>query len=171
MRKEAKKAALPIKENVLIDWSGALDAAAGLKLSQRLYGPDVDIAELAVYQSWRKNNNQLTLCAFSLDRQEAFAELQVLPLAESLIEDILREKRKESSIRPDEIRNYKDPGPYYLIVTNAVSLPERPELLRRLVFHYMDFWIKQYPDRYIKRIYTQAVSERGLMLIQHFLTN
>jgi hypothetical protein len=156
------------QEDVLIDWSGALDAAAGLRLSQQLYGPDVDIAELAIYQSWRKNNNQLTLCAFSLDRRECFAELQVLPLAEPLIEDILRGKRKESSIRPDEIRNYEGPGPYSLIVTNAVTLPERPELLLRLLLRYMDFWVEQYPDRYIKRVYTQAVSERGFMLVQHF---
>ncbi|HEY3991339.1 MAG TPA: hypothetical protein VGM01_00545 [Ktedonobacteraceae bacterium] len=153
---------------MLVDWSGALDAAAGLRLSQELYGPDVDIAELAIYQSWRKNNNQLTLCAFSLDRKECFAELQILPLAESLIRDILSGKRKESSIRPDEIRSYEAPGPYCLQVTNAVTLPGRPELLLRLLLRYMDFWVEQYPDRYIKRVYTQAVSERGFMLVQHF---
>jgi hypothetical protein len=155
-------------ESLQIDWSGALDAAAGLRLSQQLYGPDVDIGELAVYQSWRKNNNQLTLCVFSEDRKDCFAELQVLPLAESLIVDILSGKRNESSILADEIRNYKDTGPYHLLVTNAVTLPGRPELLLRLLLRYMDFWVEQYPDRYIQRVYTQAVSERGFMLVQHF---
>ncbi len=152
----------------IVDWSGTLDAAAGLRLSQQLYGEHVDIAELAVYQSWRKNNSQLTLCVFSHDRRDCFAELQVLPLAEPLILDILAGKRKESSIQPDEIRSYNDPGPYYLIVTNAVTLPGRPELLTRLLIRYMDFWTEQYPEKYIKRIYTQAVSERGFMLVQHF---
>jgi hypothetical protein len=155
-------------ESTQIDWSGALDAAAGLRLSQQLYGPDVDIGELAIYQSWRKNNNQLTLCVFSPDRKDCFAELQVLPLAESLIMDILRGERNESSIRADEIRSYEDTGPYHLLVTNAVTLPDRPELLLLLLLRYMDFWAEQYPERYIKRVYTQAVSERGFMLVQHF---
>ncbi len=152
----------------IIDWSGVLDAGAGLRLSQQLYGEQVDIAELVVYQSWRKNNGQLTLCVFSDDRKDCFAELQVLPLDEPLILDILTGKRKESSIQADEIRSYNDPGPYSLLVTNAVTLPGRPELLTQLLLRYMDFWLEQYPIRYIKRIYTQAVSERGFMLAQHF---
>lgn len=156
------------KEQEIVDWSGALDAAAGLRLSQQLYGEHVDIAELAVYQSWRKNNGQLTLCVFSHDRKDCFAELQVLPLAEPLIIDILTGKRKESSIQPNEIRSYEDAGPYHLLVTNAVALPDRPELLTRLLLRYMDFWLERYPAKYIKRIYTQAVSERGFMLVQHF---
>lgn len=155
-------------ENFQIDWSGALDAAAGLRLSQQLYGPDVDIAELAIYQSWRKNNGQLTLCVFSEDRKDCFAELQVLPLSEALIMDILSGKRKESSIQADEIRSYEETGPYHLLVTNAVTLPDRPELLLQLLLRYMSFWVEQYPERYIKRVYTQAVSERGFMLVQHF---
>ena len=155
-------------ENTQIDWSGALDAAAGLRLSQQLYGPDVDIGELAVYQSWRKNNNQLTLCVFSEDRKDCYAELQVLPLAEPLIMDILSGKRNESSIHANEIKSYEDTGPYHLLVTNAVTLPGRPDLLLRLLLRYMNFWVEQYPDRYIKRVYTQAVSERGFMLVQHF---
>ena len=32
----------------------------------------------------------------------------------------------------------------------------------------MDFWVEQYPERYIKKIYTLAVSESGFRMVQHF---
>jgi hypothetical protein len=156
------------KLEVQIDWSNAYDVPAGLKLAQQLYGPDIDIATVGIYQAWRKNNNQISMGVFSLDRAECLAAIQVIPLPEEVILDILSKARKESSIQPDEIRSYNDPGPYNLLVTNAVVLPERPLLLFQLLDRYMEFWVEQYPERYIKRVYAQAASERGIHLIQHF---
>jgi hypothetical protein len=153
---------------ILIDWSSTTDVPAGLRLAQQLYGPDIDIATAAVYQSWRKNNNYISMAVFSPDRKECYAALQIIPLAEEVIIDILSGKRKESSIQPDEIRSYDDPGQYNLLVTNAAVLPDRPLLLFQLLHRYMDFWVEQYPKRYIKRVYAQAASERGIQLIQHF---
>ena len=37
-----------------------------------------------------------------------------------------------------------------------------------MLYQHMQFWISMYPERYITRVYAQAVSERGDMLIQHF---
>lgn len=152
----------------LVDWLLTSDLPAGFKLVQTLYSEEVDLAELAVYQSWRKHNNRVTMAAFSPDRKECLASIQVLPLAETLILDILSGKRSESSILPDEIRSYDEPGPYTLLVTNATVLPDRPELLYRVLYRYSEFWIEQYPERYITRVYAQAVSERGDLLVQHF---
>jgi hypothetical protein len=153
---------------VQVDWSNAYDVPAGLRLAQQLYGPDIDIATAGVYQSWRKNNNRISMGVFSLDRTECFAAIQVIPLSEEVILDILRGVRKESSIQPDEISSYDEPGPYNLLVTNAAVLPDRPLLLFQLLDRYMEFWVEQYPERYIKRVYAQAASERGVQLIQHF---
>jgi len=156
------------KQTVHIDWLYASDLPAGLKLIQQLYGPDIDIAAIAVYQSWRKNNNQISMGAFSLDRKECYAAIQVIPLLEEVIIDILSGKRQESSIQPDEIRSYDDPGPYTLLVTSATVLPDHPLLLFQLLHRYMGFWVEQYPKRYIRRVYARAVSEQGVQLVQHF---
>ncbi len=156
------------KLEIQIDWSNTYDVPAGLRLAQQLYGSDIDIAAVGVYQSWRRNNNRISMGVFSLDRTKCFAAIQVIPLVEEVILDILRGKRKESSIHPNEIRSYNDSGPYDLLVTNAVVLPDRPLLLFQLLHRYMEFWVEQYPERYVKHVYTQAVSERGVQLIQHF---
>src|SRR6266498_4369252 len=87
-------------EPALIDWITAADVPAGLTLAQRLYGPDIDLADLAVYQSWRKHNQYISLGAFSPDRSECYASIQIVPLAESVILDVLSNRRVENSITP-----------------------------------------------------------------------
>src|SRR5689334_8290742 len=51
-------------EPILIDWLYAKDVPAGLKLSQMVYPGEVNLAEAAIYQAWRKNNPYLTMAAF-----------------------------------------------------------------------------------------------------------
>ncbi len=153
---------------MLIDWLMPADIPTALKLAQRVYHEDVDLAEAAVYQSWRKHNLQLSMAAFNLDRSECFATLQLVPLEEATIIDILSGRRMESSIQPDEIRPYDEPGPYTLLATSAVIHPEKPYLLYEVLYKYMSYWIEQYPEKYISRIYAQAVSDKGEMLVQHF---
>lgn len=145
----------------VIDWMYSRDLAAGVKLAQALYDDSVDLAEMAVYQSWRKNNEHLTLAAFSPDRSEAYASIQVVPLPEQVILDVLSGRRSENSILPDEIRSYNEPGEYTLLGTSAIVLKDRPELLLKLLRRYMEYWVDMYPDRYISRIYAQAVSDSG----------
>ncbi len=106
--------------------------------------------------------------AFSQDRSECLAYLQLVPLDERVILEILSGRRSESSITPDEVRSYDEPGGYTLLAVSAVCQPDRSELLYVILRRYMDFWKSQYPERFIAKIYAQAVSERGDMLIQHF---
>lgn len=153
---------------VLIDWLYAADVPAGLKLSQQLYSEEIDLAEAAVYQSWRRNNPYLTMAAFSPDRSECYASVQVVPLvSEQIILDVLSNKREESSILPDDILAYDKTGPYNLLVTSATCLPDRPHLLYSVLHKYMDYWISMYPERHIKRVYAQA-TESGMRIVQHF---
>lgn len=162
-----KKTSKP-KEKLLIDWIMPSDIPAALKMLQRVYSADIDLAEFAIYQSWRKNNNQLSLGAFSTNREYCRAAIQLVPLPESVILDILSGKRHENSITPDEVRSYTEPGAYHLLATSAAALPGHPYLLYRLLDRYMDFWVDMAPERHIQRVYAQAVSERGEMLVQHF---
>jgi len=160
--------AYTLKDKVIVDWLRSSDILVGLGLAHELYGEDVDLASASIYQSWRKNNDQITMAAFSPDRSKCLASIQVIPLPESVILDILSGKRAESDIQPDEIRTYDEPGPYILLVTSALVIPGRPDLLYQILYQYMDFWVKMYPERYIRKIYAQAVSERGSLLVSHF---
>ena len=87
---------------------------------------------------------------------------------EQIAIDILSNKRSESDLQPDEIRNYDESGPYIILAIDAVALPEYPYLLNAILRKWMEFLVEQYPDRYIKRIYTQAMSESGYRMVQHF---
>lgn len=155
------------EEKILIDWIQPGDIPAALKMLQKVYNTEtVNLAEIAVYESWRKNNNQLSLGAFSPDRQTCYGSIQLVPLPESVILDILSGKRDENSIQPDEVRPYNEPGPYDLLGTNAAALSNHPRLLYRLLDRYMDFWVEMYPERYINKVYAQVVSEPGERLVQ-----
>jgi hypothetical protein len=164
----SQKSVVRSPQPLFIDWIMPADIPAALKMLQQVYNEEVDLAEAAIYQSWRKHNNKLSMGAFSQDRQECYGSIQVVPLDERVILDILSGKRKESSIQPDEVRSYSEPGPYTSLATNAAVLPGMPRLLYQVLFRYMQFWIDQFPDRYITRVYAQAVSGTGDQMISHF---
>src|SRR5260370_12182845 len=127
----------------------------------------MDLADAATYQSWSKNNNnRLSIDGFNADRSERYASIKLMPLKdEQTAIDILSNKRHENDLQADEIRNYDEPGPYIILAIDAVALPEYPYLLNAILRKWIDFWVEQYPERYIKRIYTQAVSESGMRMV------
>ena len=97
--------------------------------------------------------------------------MSVAASASTVILQILSNQREETSIEADEIETYDQPGGYILLANSAAIHPDRPDLLHRLLRHIMSYWLEQYPDRYIKKIYAQAVSAPGEMLVQHlFMT-
>jgi hypothetical protein len=126
------------------------------------------LAEAAVYQSWRKKNQNLSVAAFDAkDRNICLGYVGLIPLPEQVCIDIVRGIRDDKSIAVDDVEGYDRSGAYTLLAISAVTHPDRPDLLYALLYRHMNFWIEMYPERYIKKIYAQAVSERGEMLIQH----
>jgi hypothetical protein len=151
-------------EPVLIDWIRAGDVGTGIVLAERLYSEDVDLADAARYQAWRKYNPEISMGAFSPDRKECYAALMLVPLEEPTILDVLSGRRLESSLTTEDVLRYDRPGGYTLLAASALCLPDRPWLLNRVLAHMMDFWVEQYPERYITRIYAQTVSTQGYEL-------
>lgn len=151
----------------LIDWLYTSDVPAGLRLDMQVYPGEVDLATIGVYQGWRRNNPHLTLACYNADRSEVYATMQCVPLAEKVILDVLAGRREESSITPEEIQSYDRPGAYTLLCTSVTALKDRPQLLYELLYRYTEFWLEMFPDRYIRKIYAQTVSESGIMLAQH----
>jgi len=78
----------------------------------------------------------------------------------------LRGDRHETDIRADEVETYGRKGEYTLLAESVVTQQGHPELLHTLLTHLMEYWCQQYPERYIRKIYAQAASQKGDILIQ-----
>lgn len=154
---------------VLLDWLSPRDIPAILRLDQLVYD-ELDLASAGRYMQWSEKNPQLAMCAFDVksSRQTMLAYVAALPLDEEVILSILRREREETSITQEEIQTYAQPGAYTLLANSAVCLPEHPTLLYRVIERMIAAWVARYPLRYVTRIYAQAWSERGDMLISHF---
>lgn len=153
----------------LIDWLSPRDIPAILRLDQIVYD-EIYLAEMEVYRKWSEKNPYLAMAAFDpkSDRQVMLAYIAALPLDESVIYSVLRGERQETDLKSDEMQTYERPGPYTLLANSAVSLPEYPDLLNRILLRLMDAWVDRYPERYMTRIYSQTVSESGDRMVQHF---
>jgi hypothetical protein len=160
-----KKRPMPVD----LDWLAPRDIPAILRLDQIVFD-EIDLASTQRYMEWSEKNPQLAMCAFERgsNRQTMLAYVAALPLDESVILQIMRQERAETSITKDEIQSYDRPGAYTLLANSAVCLPEHPTLLYRVIDRMVEAWIERFPERYVTRIYAQAWSERGDLLISHF---
>jgi len=153
----------------LIDWLSPRDIPAILRLDQIVYD-EIYLAEMEVYRQWSEKNPYLAMAAFDpkSDRQKMLAYVAMLPLDESVILSVLRGEREETDIKTEEMQTYERAGGYTLLANSAVSLPEYPDLLTRVLLRLIDEWVDRYPERYITRVYSQTVSESGDRMVQHF---
>jgi hypothetical protein len=151
---------------VITDWLYPTDIPASLALDQIVYH-EMYLAEAEVYMAWRRKNPYISMAAFdAADRRTCYAYIGLIPLPESVILDVLTGKKDEKEITPDEILTYDQPGEYTVLANSAVVHPDYPELISKVIEAIGDFWLKQYPEKRIKRIYAQTVSEEGRMMAQ-----
>jgi len=151
----------------MIDWIGVDDVLTSLQLDYRVYGSEVFLADLPYYAERVVRNPHVALAVFDSPRRERIlAYLSLLPLPEPVILEVLRGEKHETRIRTEEIETYERKGGYTLLAESVVADPEHPEQLNTLLKHLAEYWCEQYPDRYITKIYAQAESRRGDILIQ-----
>ncbi len=149
---------------VIIDWLQPTDIPACLALDQIVYH-EMFLAEAEVYMAWRRKNTYISMAAFDAkDRRTCYAYIGLIPLPEEIILDILTGKKDEKEITPDEILTYDQPGEYTLLANSAVVHPDYPELVNKVIKRIAEYWLEQYPERRIKRIYAQTVSEDGRLM-------
>jgi hypothetical protein len=147
-----------------IDWQKISDLPAILKLDLTVYKENI-VGDIGLYISWEKKNPKITLLSFERNnRDNVLAYISLVPLPEQVILSILKGEREEISISPDEIETYKRKGGYTLLAESIVIHPDHPEQLYNLFKEVLGYWHEQYPDRYIEKIYADAVSENGDML-------
>jgi len=149
-----------------VDWQKISDLPAILKLDLVVYHEQI-VGDIGLYISWERKNPKITLISFeSGKRENILAYLSLVPLPEQIILSILKEEREELSISQDEIESYDRKGGYTLLAESAVTHPDHPEQLNHVLREALRFWCDQYPDRYIEKIYAQAATDDGDILIR-----
>lgn len=151
----------------IVDWIGVDDVLTSLQLDYRVYSDEVFLADLPYYAERVKRNPHVALAVYdSPKRERILAYISLLPLPEQTIIEVLHGDRHETKIRTEEIETYKRKGGYTLLAESIVTDPDHPELLNTLLRHLTEYWCEQYPDRYVTKIYAQAESRHGDILIQ-----
>jgi hypothetical protein len=151
---------------VIMDWVKPEDVPSGLALDHIVYH-EMFLASLEVYMAWRRKNPKISMGAFDAnDRRTRYGYIGFIPLPENIILDILTGKKDEKEITPDEILTYDEPGEYTLLANSFVIHPDYPELGNRIIHAVMEYWVEQYPEKRIKRIYAQGVSDQGRNIIK-----
>lgn len=147
-----------------VDWQKISDLPAILKLDLKAYNENI-VGDISLYISWERKNPKITLLSFeSSNREHVLAYISLVPLPEEIILPILRGERPELSISPDEVETYERKGGYTLLAESVVVDPDCPEQLNNVLREVLNFWCRQYPDRYIEKIYADAATEHGDML-------
>jgi hypothetical protein len=163
LKRASRRDKLP---QVITDWLQPTDIPASLALDQIVYH-EMFLAEAEVYMAWRRKNPYISMAAFdAADRRTCYAYIGLIPLPESVILDVLTGKKDEKEITPDEILSYDQPGEYVVLANSAVVHPDYPELISKVIEAITNYWVEQYPERRIKRIYAQTVSEQGRTMAQ-----
>lgn len=160
-KENTKKRTIP---DVVLDWVKLEDIPSGLALDHIVYH-EMFLASAEVYMLWHRKNPKISMGAFDAnDRRTRYGYIGLIPLPEPVILDILMNKKDEKEITPDEILTYNEPGEYTLLANSTVIHPDYPELANSIIRAITQFWIDQYPDKRIKRIYAQTVSDQGRTL-------
>jgi len=154
-------------DGVLVDWIDVDDVLTSLQLDYRLYGPEVFLADLSHYADRVKRNPHVALAVYDTPkRSPLLAYVSLIPLPEKTILEVLKGTRHETAIKTEEVETYERKGGYTLLAESVAVDTEHPEQLNTLLRHLMHHWCEQYPDRYITKIYAQAESKSGDILIQ-----
>jgi hypothetical protein len=150
----------------LVDWMLPSDLPSILALDILVYDEQL-IGSIPLYHAWWKKNPKTTVLAFdATDRRKVLAQACLLPLPEPVILSILRGERHEKSIAGDEVETYDRPGEYVLYAESVITHPDYRQYLGAVMQKFADFWCDLAPDRTIRRIYAQAVSTDGRLLVQ-----
>ncbi len=147
-----------------MDWQKISDLPAILKLDLKVYQENI-VGDMGLYISWERKNPHITLLSFeSTNREHVLAYVSLVPLPEQVILSILKGERPELSISADEIETYERKGGYTLLAESVVIDPDHPEQLNNVLREVLHYWCKQYPDRYIEKIYADAATDHGDIL-------
>ena len=157
-----KKAAL---SKHAIRWTTPNDVIASMILDREIYHEEY-LADTDHYRERKSKNPYTSIAVFDTEKKDTmYAYISLLPLPEATIMDILLGKRNETELTSKDILTYDEPGEYTLLASSAAQHPDYRNLLGGLIHQYMEFWVEKYPERRIKRIYAETVSDDGRQMV------
>lgn len=164
--KEGKEKALAKHR---IRWTTTNDVIASMILDRAIYNEEY-LADVEHYRERKSKNPYTSIAAFDTEKADTmYAYISLLPLPEETIMDILLGKKDETEITSKDILRYDEPGEYTLLASSVAQHPDIKDrnLLLGLIRFYTDFWVDLYPEKRIKRIYAQTVSDDGRKMVNH----
>jgi hypothetical protein len=166
-KEEQKKQARKSTINGFVDWITSVeDVLTSLKLDYKVYREDMPLGDLPYYAERVVRNPHVALAVYDSEKREnILAYISLIPLPEQVILEVLRGDRHETKIQTEEVEDYSRAGEYTLLAESVVVDPSHSEQLNILLRHLVRFWCDQYPDRYISKVYAQAESNQGDILI------
>jgi hypothetical protein len=148
-----------------IRWTTPHDVIASMILDRAIYHEEY-LADVEHYRERKSKNPYTSIAVFDTEKPDTmYAYISLLPLPEKTIMDILLGKRDETEITSKDILTYDEPGEYMLLASSAAQHPDYKNLLGGLIHQYMEFWINLYPEKRIKCIYAQTVSDDGKRMV------
>jgi hypothetical protein len=148
-----------------IRWTTPNDVIASMILDRAIYHEEY-LADTEHYRERKSKNPYTSIAVFDSEKEDTmYAYISLLPLPEETIMDILLGKRDETEITSKDILTYDEPGEYTLLASSAAQHPSYKNLLIGLIRAYTDFWVDLYPEKRIKRIYAQTVSDDGRRMV------
>jgi hypothetical protein len=150
-------------------WKTKDDVIASMKLDRDVYKEE-HLAEPDHYRERKSKNPYTSVGIFDTEEPDTmYAYISLLPLPEDTIMDVLFGRRDETELTSKDILTYDEPGDYTLLVSSVARHPDFKDrkLLKSLIDFYTDFWVDLYPEKRIKRIYAQTVSDDGVQLANH----
>jgi hypothetical protein len=164
---EEKKKKTSVRSD--IRWTTVKDVPASMILDQTIYHEE-HLADIEHYQERKQKNPYTSVGVFDTEKEHTmYAYISLLPLPEETIMDILLGKRDETELTSRDILAYDKPGEYTLLVSSVAQHPDHKFLLTGLIRFYMNFWVDLYPEKRIKRIYAQTVSDDGRKMASQLL--
>lgn len=169
-RQKRRKPYTPRRPRAVYDWIRPADIPVVLKLDQERYGEtadyEINYQEVAAYQAQYKKNPQIAMAAWSADRRECLGYISLIPLAEETALAVMA-GRDEATLELEEIETYERPGGYVLLCRSVVARRDYSFVLTGILRQIMAYWLEQYPERYIARVYAQTASDEGVRLLRH----
>lgn len=165
LKEERKEKLAQVKRE--IRWTTVKDVPASMILDQAIYHEE-HLADIEHYQERKTKNPYTSVGIFDTEKEHTmYAYISLLPLPEETIMEILLGKRDETGVTSKDILRYDEPGEYTLLASSVAQHPdiEDRNLLRGLIRFYTDFWVNLYPEKRIKRIYAQTVSDDGRRIV------
>lgn len=150
-----------------IRWTTPHDVIASMILDRAIYKEEY-LADPDHYRERKSKNPYTSVAVFDSEKEDAmYAYISLLPLPEETIMDVLLGKRDETELTSKDILTYDEPGEYMLLASSAAQHPDYKDknLLFGLINHFIDFWVDLYPEKKIKRIYAQTVSNDGRRMV------